>query len=130
MKSILFFFCLFLLLPATSFCWVKCENVQINKIESATESYFHGLNNAGVTGSVLFVSIPSSLCSAANGEELSSTIFLVIDDYDNGGSLKKFWSSLLLLARTSGKSIRFHANYGGVSGIGYSVLLPYYLGLN
>lgn len=124
-KYLVFLF--ILLLPVSAFGYVACNDVPVNKVETASSAGFHSLSDGSATGAVLFLRIPATYCAAYSGEELYSEVFLVIDDYDNAGSLKKYWASFLLTAKTTGKTIGFHAYYGGTNRWDASILEPYYL---
>ncbi len=109
--------------------YVNCTNVQV-KIGTATNAYFHNFNEVGITGSVLFLKVPSANCVNSTGEDMASTIYLVIDDIDNSRGLKKLWSSMLLSAEARNKAITFNAEDKGENSRGFQILKPYYLTVN
>lgn len=123
--------CLALLISFNTFAYIKCDNITVNSVQTATGSTFHGMNVDGITGSMIFVYIPSSQCQAMNSEDISKGIYLVVDDINNQEDaifdLKKYWSSMLLTAKAAGTTIGLHASFRGVSNSGVAVIEPYYL---
>ncbi|QGX41536.1 hypothetical protein [Permianibacter aggregans] len=114
---------------ANAYVW--CKDAPVPEIGGALTSSFHGLNNGGATGSVIFISMSRSHCGATNGEDISKGIYLVIDDIGNTTSptyeLKRTWISMILAAKASNKTIDLHGNTSGASNAGYAVVKPYFL---
>lgn len=111
--------------------YVSCKDVTIEDINVTKSEYFNGFANVGFTGPIVYTVIDSSKCSVVNEEaNLSDRVIFAIEGYqDSQSQIKQFWSSLLLTASSTGKTIDFHANIAGNDGANRSVLNTYYLKL-
>lgn len=129
MKNLAALFLTLFSLDALSY--VACRDVSVNALQTATGPGFHGMNKGGAVGKMIFIAVPVASCTAHNGEDISKGVFLVIDDVGNQNDenydLKKFWSSQLLAAKSTGSTIDFHAHYGGGNNWDAAVVEPYYI---
>jgi len=108
---------------------IACQDIPV-KVSSAISPSFHNFSEVGITGSTLFMKIPSTSCTNSTGDALSSTLYLVIGDIEKSDELRKLWLSMLLSAEARNKTINFHAIDKGKNSSGTQVLVPYYLGVN
>ena len=70
-------------------------------------------------------------CQANNQEDISCGGYLVIDHYGEAGfKIHNFWASKLIAVGSTGKTISFHAQVGGVNDWNVAVLKPYFLRVN
>lgn len=100
----------------------------VSTIQSSSTPSFHSLHLDGVKGTTIFIDI-SGKCNGRSGEDLSGTVFLVLDD-NIPASLKKEWYAMLLTAKNLGKSIYFHGNKIGSKASGRNVIIPYFMSLS
>ena len=129
MKYIINVITIMLISISNVYAHVACSGVPVSSISTVNTPSFHKFNEVGVTGTVVFMSVTSGLCTDSTGDPLASNVFMVIDDYDGGSSLKSLWSSTLLTAKATGQKIDFHAANLGVNTNSFQVLRPYYISI-
>jgi len=106
---------------------VSCTNIPVTSVNTVNNPGFHNFSELGVVGTILFLSIDKSLCTNSTGDPLSTSLFMVIDNYDAGSPQKSLWASMLMTANVSGKKMDFHSSDLGVNTRGFQVLRPYYI---
>lgn len=119
---------LLLILPMNSYSYVRCIGA-VHQIGTASGPGFHNFIDVGAVGQTLFTWFNASDCWDSEGGKIDTPVWLLIDDINNAGTMKKLWINELYIAYTTHKSIQMHSGPLQQTSIGWNVSKPYFIEL-